>query len=144
MLPMRLAELVDVEARVAGVVLGVDLLDAADMQARPEQNPYGRCLRALCDPDRRRKLASAFPEIDAIVTEAVTRAKQPGGAVGAARRSRARTTPPQPTPTGGIATPTAFRRPSTNPPHAPLDVTSEPRRRLDAPETCTISVSWRV
>ena len=34
------------------------------------------------DPDRRRKLASAFPEIDAIVTEAVTRAKQPGAAVG--------------------------------------------------------------
>jgi hypothetical protein len=43
-----------------------------------------------------------------------------------------------------VARPNAFRRPSTIPPHVPVDVMPEPRRRLDAPETYTISVSWRV
>jgi CubicO group peptidase (beta-lactamase class C family) len=34
------------------------------------------------DPDRRRKLESAFPAVDVIVQEAVTRGEMPGAAVG--------------------------------------------------------------
>jgi hypothetical protein len=37
-----------------------------------------------------------------------------------------------------------FWRPSISPPHVPVDVTREPRRRLDAPEDYAILVSWRV